>query len=428
MPGMSGLEALRRLRADAIAAKVIFLTMHADAQLAAEALRAGASGFVVKHAAGKELIAAIHTVLRGGTYVTPQLASDVLTTLGGRGHRRARATLTPRQREVVSLIAEGRTMKEVAAALGLSPRTVETHKYQVMAALGLQTTAELIRYAIEHGLDRRRPARLARPSAAPRLRPAPASGVLLTVSVILRIVGRGATSPTFARMDRPRVVLAEDHARIAEQLRALLEPEFDVVATVADGHALLRAADDAPSRRGRHGHRDARSRRHRGDGGAPRATSGHAGRPRHGSRRARAGGARLRGRRARLRLEAQRRPRAGAGGPRRACAANGTCLPAPAAVGLTDVRGSGPPPHDVRAAQSAVAERPPAIPDTITRRPEGQGMRDRKRRLASGVLALALAIVLGIAGAAGAQQPSPTSCSSWATTSAGCSRASTTAA
>ena len=152
MPGMSGLEALRRLKADAIAAKVIFLTMHADAQLAAEALRAGASGFVVKHAAGKELIAAIHMVLRGGRYLPPHLASDVLTTLADRGSSGAGA-LTPRQREVVSLIAEGRTMKEVAAALGLSPRTVETHKYQVMEALGLQTTAELIRYAIEHGLS-----------------------------------------------------------------------------------------------------------------------------------------------------------------------------------------------------------------------------------------------------------------------------------
>lgn len=151
MPGIGGLEALRRLKAEPIAVKVIFLTMHADAQLAAEALRAGASGFVVKHAAGKELIAAIHTVLRGGKYLPPHLASDVLTTLAERGASGGRA-LTPRQREVASLIAEGRTMKEVAAALGLSPRTVETHKYQVMEALGLQTTAELVRYALEHGL------------------------------------------------------------------------------------------------------------------------------------------------------------------------------------------------------------------------------------------------------------------------------------
>jgi DNA-binding NarL/FixJ family response regulator len=151
MPGMSGLEALRRLKEEPTAFKLIFLTMHADAELAAQALRAGASGFVVKHAAGKELIAAIHTVLRGGKYLPPHLASDVLTALADRGTSSVR-TLTPRQREVVPLIVEGRTMKEIAAALGLSPRTVETHKYQIMEALGLQTTAELIRYALEHGL------------------------------------------------------------------------------------------------------------------------------------------------------------------------------------------------------------------------------------------------------------------------------------
>ena len=156
MPGMSGLEALRRLKADGIAAKVVFLTMHAEAELAAEALRAGASGFIAKHAAGKELIAAIHAVVRGERYVMPRLASDVLKSLA-EGGTPAEGPLTPRQREVVSLIAHGRTMKEVAALLGLSPRTVETHKYQVMETLGLQTTAELVRYALEHGLTGRAP-------------------------------------------------------------------------------------------------------------------------------------------------------------------------------------------------------------------------------------------------------------------------------
>lgn len=151
MPGMSGLEALRQLRAEAITAKVIFLTMHADAQLAAEALRAGAAGFVVKHAAGKELVAAIHAVLRGGRYLPAHLASDVLTALAN-ADRQEVGSMTPRQRQVVTMIAEGLTMKEVAAALGLSPRTVEAHKYQVMQTLGLQTTADLIRYALEHRL------------------------------------------------------------------------------------------------------------------------------------------------------------------------------------------------------------------------------------------------------------------------------------
>lgn len=151
MPGLSGVEALRRLKLEGNPAKVIILTMHADAQLAAEALRAGASGFVVKHSAGKELIEAIHTALRGGTYVTPPLAPDVLKRLAD-DHAPGAEILTARQREVAALIAAGRTMKEVAVTLGLSPRTVETHKYQIMATLGLRTNADLIRYALEHGL------------------------------------------------------------------------------------------------------------------------------------------------------------------------------------------------------------------------------------------------------------------------------------
>jgi len=156
MPGMSGLDALRRLRADGDGsapshAKVIVLTMHADPELAAEALRAGASGFILKHAAGAELVAAIRSVLRGKTYLSTELADDVLGRLAEPGAPRGQK-LTPRQREVVRLLADGRTMKEVAASLGVSPRTVETHKYQIMEALGLGSTAELIRYAIEHGL------------------------------------------------------------------------------------------------------------------------------------------------------------------------------------------------------------------------------------------------------------------------------------
>lgn len=151
MPGLSGLDVLRRLKSEAIPAKVIVLTMHADAATAAQALRAGAVGFVVKHAGSKELVAAIRSVLRGGRYLPPHLADDILATLA-EGDGAGRGPLTPRQREVVSLIATGKTMKEIAVALGMSPRTVETHKYQAMETLGLQTTAELIRYAIAQGL------------------------------------------------------------------------------------------------------------------------------------------------------------------------------------------------------------------------------------------------------------------------------------
>lgn len=150
MPGLSGLDALRRIRGEGLPTKVVFLTMHADVGLAADALRAGAAGFVVKDMAGEEIIAAIREVLQGGIYLTPRLESEVLTLLA-----RPRASgdpLTPRQRDVLRLIAAGRTMKEIAAALDLSTRTVEGHKYQMMQALGMETTADLIRYAVERGL------------------------------------------------------------------------------------------------------------------------------------------------------------------------------------------------------------------------------------------------------------------------------------
>jgi DNA-binding NarL/FixJ family response regulator len=155
MPGMTGLDALRRLKADGVTAKVVFLTMHADPELAVEVLRAGAMGFVVKRAAGKELITAIQAALGGRRYVTPDLAQEVVETLTQ--PRTAPKRLTLRQRDVVRLLAEGRTMKEAAAELGTSPRTVETHKYQALQALGLKTTADLIRYAVEEGLVTRPP-------------------------------------------------------------------------------------------------------------------------------------------------------------------------------------------------------------------------------------------------------------------------------
>jgi DNA-binding NarL/FixJ family response regulator len=150
MPGMSGLDALRQIRSEGLTAKVIFLTVHADIRLAGEALRAGAVGFVLKDAAGKELVAAIREVQRGRTYLPPRIASEVLASLTKPGGSTDR--LTMRQREVLRLIAAGRTMKEIAAALGMSTRTAEGHKYQMMQALGVENTAELIRHAIQHGL------------------------------------------------------------------------------------------------------------------------------------------------------------------------------------------------------------------------------------------------------------------------------------
>ena len=151
MPVLGGLEALRQLKVERIAAKVIFLTMHADAQLATEALRAGASGYVLKHSAGEELIRAIHEVLEDRVYLTPLLTKDVITTLTEPAPQPT-ARLTTRQLEVLRLIAEGRRMKEIAATLQLSTRTVETHKYEMMRALGVDSTAGLVRYAIQLGL------------------------------------------------------------------------------------------------------------------------------------------------------------------------------------------------------------------------------------------------------------------------------------
>jgi DNA-binding NarL/FixJ family response regulator len=149
MPEVSGLDALRRLRAEGIDVKVVFLTMHEDARLAGAALRAGASGYVLKHAPGEELIRAIREALHGRVYLTPLLAEKVAAALtepaaiGGK--------LTQRQQEVLRLVAEGRTMKQVAAAMHISYRTVETHKYEMMQALGVKTSAQLIRYALDHG-------------------------------------------------------------------------------------------------------------------------------------------------------------------------------------------------------------------------------------------------------------------------------------
>ena len=153
MPVVSGLEALRRLKAAKSDAKVIFLTMHADAQLATEAFRAGASGYVLKQSAGEELITAIQEVLQGRTYLTPLMTKDVIANFTETTPPAVK--LTPRQREVLRLIAEGRRMKEIAAILELSTRTVETHKYEMMRGLGVESTAELVRYAVQIGLVER---------------------------------------------------------------------------------------------------------------------------------------------------------------------------------------------------------------------------------------------------------------------------------
>ena len=167
MPGMNGLEAARRLAAEGHACKVVILTMHDDPQLAAEAFRAGALGYLLKHSAGDELITAIHEVMRGRAYLTPLITREVMAALttasspiAPRGGR-----LTPRQVDVLRLIARGHRMKEIAGRLGLSTRTVESHKYEMMEALGVSSTAELVEYALRNGVVSALPAPPQRPAS-----------------------------------------------------------------------------------------------------------------------------------------------------------------------------------------------------------------------------------------------------------------------
>jgi len=151
MPQMNGLYALAHLKRDNPVVRVVFLTMHRDAAYARRALEAGASGFVLKHSAPAELVLALRAALQGRTFITPDLAAEVFRTAKEKDNDPL-AALTPRQREVLQLLAEGKSAKEIAAALDLSARTVEFHKYTLMDALGMENSAELIRFAVKHGL------------------------------------------------------------------------------------------------------------------------------------------------------------------------------------------------------------------------------------------------------------------------------------
>jgi DNA-binding NarL/FixJ family response regulator len=155
MPSLNGIEAARQMRAANSRAKVVFLTMHREVAYAARALEAGASGFVLKHSAASELVTAIQEALKGGKYITPQIAGDLLDSLrrGITAGAEPSDELTPRQREVLQLVAEGRSAKEIAAALHISRRTAEFHKARLMETLGVRTTAELIQYALRTGVS-----------------------------------------------------------------------------------------------------------------------------------------------------------------------------------------------------------------------------------------------------------------------------------
>ena len=153
MPKLSGLEAARQIKERMPKIKLVFLTMNPDAEVAAEAFRIGASAYLVKTSAASELQHAIRDVLRGGSYVSPSISKGIL----GSVRRQAKPKkdpheLTQRQREVVQLLGEGRSMKETALILNLTPRTVAFHKYRTMEQLHLKTFAELVQFAVQQGI------------------------------------------------------------------------------------------------------------------------------------------------------------------------------------------------------------------------------------------------------------------------------------
>ena len=153
MPLLNGIEAVRQIKKLDSQVKVVFLTMHPDVTYAIRAFEAGASGFVLKHSASSELLTAIQEAIKGRTYVTPMIAGELVQAYQGGTYRQVEEAqqLTPRQREILQLLVEGRAAKEIAGLLNISPRTVEFHKYNLMAKLNLKTVSALIQYAIKHG-------------------------------------------------------------------------------------------------------------------------------------------------------------------------------------------------------------------------------------------------------------------------------------
>jgi DNA-binding NarL/FixJ family response regulator len=151
MPLLNGLDAGQQVKDQRPETRIIFLTQNQDPHLAAEAFRRKASGYLLKNSAATELVTAIREAMKGRTYVSPLIAEMMLSRLSD-PTQKDRVDLTPRQREVLQLLAEGKSMKEVATILNLSIRTVEFHKQRIMEVLDLKTNAELVRYAVKEGL------------------------------------------------------------------------------------------------------------------------------------------------------------------------------------------------------------------------------------------------------------------------------------
>jgi DNA-binding NarL/FixJ family response regulator len=153
MPLLNGLDAARRLRERMPEVKVIFLTVSEDPDLAAEAFRAGASGFLLKNSAASELLQAIEEVFQGRSYVTPLATGGLVGSLLSAPEPAKKACeLSQRQCEVLRLLAEGRTMKQIARVLNITARTVAFHKYSMMQELGIKTSAELVQFAVKQHL------------------------------------------------------------------------------------------------------------------------------------------------------------------------------------------------------------------------------------------------------------------------------------
>jgi len=154
MPGLNGLELARRLTQELPRTRVIVLSMHAEASYVRQALKAGVAGYLVKGAAVSELPLAIESVVRGETYLSPRISQTVVQDFlrDGAGEPDPLEGLTGRQREILQLVAEGRSTKEIASALELSVKTVETHRSRIMDRLGIRDIAGLVRLAIRTGL------------------------------------------------------------------------------------------------------------------------------------------------------------------------------------------------------------------------------------------------------------------------------------
>ena len=156
MPLLNGIDSVRQIKKTHEGIRVVFLTMHPDVTYAASAFEAGASGYVLKHSAASELVTAIRHALRGETYITPLLKGELEHFSKGITAQQDEITrLTQRQREVLQLFAEGHSAKQIAALLNISVRTVEFHKYRMMKDLGFKSVAELIRFAVRHGITAR---------------------------------------------------------------------------------------------------------------------------------------------------------------------------------------------------------------------------------------------------------------------------------